>query len=142
MSKAASLMMLPKRCSRQDDCMNASVKRNVLLKFLLLHTESHLPSSIIRLADWFQHCLCKQHRFSTDSRHYDLSMTHYYLICRVSGMRLIHLWLQKSLYGSGNCTLDCVSWLGEYPMATPHRGVISDEISFVNPSGQLPSTAG
>ena len=57
-------------------------------------------------------------------------------------MRLTHLWLQKSLYGSGNCTLDCVSWLGEYPMANSHRRGISDKIPFVNASGQLPSTAG
>ena len=77
MSRAASLMMLPKRSSRQDDCRNASVNRNVLLKFFLLHAESHLPSSIIGLAAWFQYCLVKQHRFSTDSRHYDLSMMHF-----------------------------------------------------------------
>ena len=32
-----------------------------------------------------------------------------YLKGRVSGMSLVHLGLQKSLYGSGNCTLDCVS---------------------------------
>lgn len=76
MSRAASLMMLPKRCSRQDDRRNASVNCIVLLKLLLLHAESHLPSSIIGRADGIpgiQYCLCKQHKFSTFSRHGNLS---------------------------------------------------------------------